>query len=176
MFSANNINYKSLISFLAAQVVIMQYRITAMPENIIRSIALLWRLQFLLESKDPEKYVKETTSYHAFRAAFDLFKLRAHFDPNLQSRVEFWQPYYDQCKADAERRRKSNEERGSRFERGGRNNRRSSSNSRSDYKRGERRSGRSEAGSFENFNETHADRQERMNKARDWRRAMNLEP
>ena len=174
MVSANNINYKSLISFLAAQVVIMQYRITAMPENIIRSIALLWRLQFLLESKDPEKYVKETTSYHAFRAAFDLFKLRAHFDPNLQSRVEFWQPYYDQCKADAERRRKSNEERGSHERsRGGRR----SSRERSYNKREERRSnGRAEAGSFENFNETHADRQERMNKARDWRRAMNLEP
>ena len=111
MFSANSIDYKGLISYLAAQVVIRQFQITAMPEQIIRSIALLWRLQFLLESKDPQKYVKETTSYLAFRAAFDLFKLRATFDANLQSRVDFWQPYYDQCKADAEKRRRNQNER-----------------------------------------------------------------
>lgn len=172
MFSANNINYKSLISFLAAQVVIEQYRLTAMPEQIIRSIALLWRLQFLLESKEPEKYVNETISYQGFRAAFDLFKLRSHFDKNLVSRVEFWQPYYDQCKADAERRRRNyDENRAARDERRGRRNRR-------DRDRDEVRASHDhdDRGTNVNFDETAADKHNRMSKARNWRKAMNLEP
>lgn len=179
MFSANNIDYKSLISFLAAQVVIQQYQITAMPEQIIRSIALLWRLQFLLESKEPEKYVKETTSYLGFRAAFDLFKLRAQFDKSLASRVEFWQPYYDQCKADAERRRQNEEQRTSRYERKeARRNKRRDHEDRSSRRgrdRGERSADRGDR-AFDDFNETSADRKNRMSKARDWRKAMNLEP
>ncbi len=176
MLSANNIDYKDLISYLASKVVIKQYQITAMPEQIISSIALLWRLQFLLESKNPEKYVKETTGYHAFRAAFDLFKLRAEFDPNLRSRVEFWQPYYDQCKADAERRRLSDNNRrnGERRERdrGGRR--------RGGEQRSERRNGnggnRRDNGNAPRFEENASDRQNRISKARNWRKSMNLEP
>lgn len=181
MFQAGSPNYRKIISELAAQLVIEQYRITAIPEPIIRSIALLWRLQFLLESREPFKYVKETTSYHAFRAAFDLFKLRAHFDQTLASRVEFWQPYYDQCKTRSEQRRDEFSERDGR--------RSGSRGRRKDFDRDERngRSARGFKGDWDNggneirrndneFTETAADRQERVNKARDWRKSMNLEP
>ncbi|MCK0540234.1 polynucleotide adenylyltransferase PcnB [Anaerobiospirillum sp. NML02-A-032] len=170
MFSANNINYKSLISFLASSVVINQYSITAMPEQIIRSIALLWRLQFLLESREPEKYVKETTSYNSFRAAFDLFKLRAQFDSSLQSRVEFWQPYYDACKSEAERR--SREDRPYKDDRrGGRRNRRDRDR---DRDRDRRDRGSSDNGQRDS--EMIYESSESISKARNWRKSMNLEP
>lgn len=163
MFCAENIDYKSLISFLASQVVINQYSITAMPEQIIRSIALLWRLQFLLESKDPQKYVKETTSYLSFRAAFDLFKLRAQFDKSLTSRVEFWQPYYDKCKADAEKR--------SREDRSPKDDHR---NSRRNHKKAHDKE------RIENNNrsvrESSSNDSDDISKARNWRKSMNLEP
>lgn len=178
LVSAENIDYKDFISYLASKIVIRQYQITAMPDQIIHSIAMLWRLQFLLESKEPEKYVKETTSYHAFRAAFDLFKLRAEFDPNLRSRVEFWQPYYDECKVEAERRRLNEQNRlNERREGSGRRGR-----DRRDRGRGygnsaprrEREDARERSNG--NFEESADARQKRLNKARSWRQSMNLEP
>lgn len=165
MLSANNINYKDMITRLASQVVLAQFQFTALPEQIIRSIVLLWRLQFLLESRDPDKYVKETTTYQAFRAAFDLFKLRAEFDPNLRSRVEFWQPFYDQCKADAEKRRMLNENSRQKSSRRDRRERdRDRDRDRSDRKDRSERNNRSR----ENFDQA--------KRARAWRESMNLEP
>lgn len=165
MLSANNINYKDMITRLASQVVLAQFQYTSLPEQIIRSIVLLWRLQFLLESKDPEKYVKETTTYQAFRAAFDLFKLRAEFDTNLRSRVDFWQPYYDQCKADAEKRRMLNDNSRAKPSRGPRRDRndRKDRNDRNDRRDRNDRNDRNDRGD-------HAKR------ARAWREAMNLAP
>ena len=183
LLSADDINYKDLISYLASKVVIQQYQITAMPEQIINSIALLWRLQFLLETKEPEKYVRETTSYHAFRAAFDLFKLRAEFDPNLRSRVDFWQPHYDRCKAESERRRLNDQNRQTERRSNGNegSNSRRSRPERRDRSRGfgnsaPRREGAGDQERAQNFEENAASRQKRINKARSWRQAMNLEP
>ena len=183
LLSADDINYKDLISYLASKVVIQQYQITAMPEQIINSIALLWRLQFLLETKEPEKYVRETTSYHAFRAAFDLFKLRAEFDPNLRSRVDFWQPHYDRCKAESERRRLNDQNRQPERRSNGNegSNSRRSRPERRDRSRGfgnsaPRRDGAGDQERAQNFEENAASRQKRINKARSWRQAMNLEP
>lgn len=178
---ANNINYKDLISYLASQVVIHQYQITAIPEQIINSIALLWRLQFLLESKEPEKYVKATTSYHAFRAAFDIFKLRADFDPNLRSRVEFWQPYYDRCKAEAVRHTYNDQEQGRERRSFANNGNSSSRRSRSEHRDRSRGYGNSSrrdsyAENGDSFEENAATRQKRLDKASSWRKAMNLEP
>lgn len=166
MLSSQSPDYNELLNESTSAVVLQQYQITAMPEQIIRSITLLWRLQFLLESKDPAKYIHEVTSYSAFRAAFDLFKLRAHFDPSLDSKVEFWQSYYDQLKADAEKRKQSRlEERKSR-----RSNERKGRKDRSE-RRGDRSSRNSER-----FEESAADEQQRLSKARAWRERMKLNP
>lgn len=162
MLSCKSPDYNVILNECTSDIVLEQYQITAMPEQIIRSITLLWRLQFLLESKDPSKYIYEVTSYSAFRAAFDLFKLRAHFDPSLNSKVEFWQSYYDQLKADAEKRRQSRNE-----------DRKSRSSQKNRKERHERvRSERPPR----HFEETNADEQQRLNKARAWREKMRLNP
>lgn len=177
LVSVDNIDYKDLISYLASKVVIQQYQITAMPEQIINSIAHLWRLQFLLEAKEPEKYVRETTSYHAFRAAFDLFKLRAEFDPNLRPRVEFWQPYYDRCKAEAERRRLNEQTRQNERRAGSSRRRGSERRDRSrNYGNSSPRREQDNVQERNNFEESADARQKRLSKARSWRQSMNLEP
>lgn len=164
MLSNKEPDYNDLLNEITSSVVLQQYQVTAIPEQIIHSITLLWRLQFLLESKEPEKYAHKVTAYASFRAAFDLFKLRAHFDPTLQDKVEYWQPFYDQLKADAERRKQSlREDRKSRRDKRRRDKR-------------ERERGARDDRNGSDFKETSADALSRVNKARAWRESMNLEP
>ncbi len=77
----------------------LQMPMTAIPAGIAESMRSMWTLQLALISPDDENVIKSVTAQSLFRGAFDIFKLRARFEPYLKSCVEMWRPYYDESSA-----------------------------------------------------------------------------
>lgn len=149
-----NFNCHDLIYETAFNVLSNQIKTTALPEMVIDTIVSLWSSQFLLENRDPAN-----TSFRSFRAAFDLFKLRAQVDPNLQDLVEFWQPHYEKCKLKAEQiRQKKQKNKELRRE-----------------QRNKKKKNKKYQSSTPKFDESASAKQKRIDKAREWRENMKLD-
>ena len=126
-----------------------QNAVTAIPFGIAESIRSMWSLQLqFLDIDDPEE-VASIASRQLFRGGFDIFRLRARFEPYLQPYVDFWQP---------EREERLSERRALK-----------------EQQRAEAPKSRDLA-SEEFADDTDAERQDRLARARAWRASMHLEP
>ncbi|MGN0903321.1 MAG: polynucleotide adenylyltransferase PcnB [Succinivibrio sp.] len=157
-----------LINIAKNNILVGQNTITDIPMAVENNISSLWSLQILLDQIDDESIVNEVTTRHIFRAAFDFLKLRSRFNPYLRSVVEFYEPYYLKSRAEAEARKAQNDER------------RISREKRLEEKRSLKKAkkNRKKKASEETFDDTKnysAERLEQLRKAREWRKAMNLE-
>ena len=72
------------------QVISDQCCVTAIPKRITGAIHEIWRLQYRLEQCRP-RTVQRALESSRFRAAFDLLKLRSHFDKKLIEAVNWWE-------------------------------------------------------------------------------------
>lgn len=92
-----------------------QYTVIAIPQVITGDIMVL--IQLVYQLTDPEldaREIESTARKPLFRAAFDLIKLRARFEPEVIPYVKFWQYYYDIAQEqleEAKRRREEKEQR-----------------------------------------------------------------
>ncbi len=160
---------EELIGKAASRALYDQSSATDIPSVIYNDITELYHLYFSLFSEYMTRdELNEIVSNPRFRASFDLLKLRAHFESDLQPFVEFYKPYYDESSRKSEERRKKRLEK---------------RNEKSRLKRDSVRNYQENAGSktysskkngFES--DTSQQRQERLEKARAWRLAMNLDP
>lgn len=100
----NSASLRELSDLACPKILRIQNSITAIPMSISESIRSMWSLQLqLLETEDPQA-VEAVASRQLFRAGFDIFRLRAKFEPYLESYVKFWQPYYDESAAKSRER------------------------------------------------------------------------
>lgn len=157
-----------------------QHSVTAVPMAIAGDIKKLIQTAILITDPDLEaRQIEEIAQQPSFRAAFDIIKLRAKFEPELIPFVKFWQHYYDEAQERFNLAKLEREERrAARMEK--RRQRREKS---------ERRRSRQEltaegqacmerpTAAQEQFNDDDAAaRQERLARARAWRASMNLDP
>lgn len=151
-----------------------QNSITAIPMGIAESIRSMWSLQLqFLDISDPDE-VASIASKQLFRGGFDIFRLRARFEPYLAPYVEFWQPYYDSSAKTATERREMQSQK---------ENRKSQQQavamqaSAPVPERSKKKAQQPAAGSNETFeDDTDAERQDRLARARAWRASMHLDP
>ncbi len=104
----NAASMRELADIACPKVLRVQHAVTAIPMSISESIRSMWSLQLqFLEIDDPQS-VEAVASRQLFRGGFDIFRLRARFEPYLEPFVRFWQPYYDESAA---RSKQKNEQR-----------------------------------------------------------------
>ncbi len=100
----NAASMRELADLACPKILRAQNAITAIPMSISESIRSMWSLQLqLLDINDPEN-VAAVASRQLFRGGFDIFRLRARFEPYLEPYVKFWQPYYDESAAKSKQR------------------------------------------------------------------------
>lgn len=101
---ANAASLRELADIACPKILRTQNSVTAIPMSISESIRSMWSLQLqLLETEDPQA-VSDVASRQLFRGGFDIFRLRARFEPYLEPYVKFWQPYYDESAAKSRER------------------------------------------------------------------------
>lgn len=138
-----------------------QDKVTAIPMVVADNIKSIWRMQInLLEYTDNLEKADKIYQKIIFRAAFDFLTLRARFEPFLAQCVDFWTPYYEKSKALADKRKKLNEEqRRQRFK-----------------KKKEKLSSADLKKSGKGFDrENSLERKKQLERAKAWRKSMNLE-
>ncbi len=100
----NAASMRELADLACPKILRVQNAVTAIPMSISESIRSMWSLQLqLLDINDPEN-VAAVASRQLFRGGFDIFRLRARFEPYLEPYVKFWQPYYDESAAKSKQR------------------------------------------------------------------------
>ncbi len=100
----NAASMRELADLACPKILRTQNTITAIPISISESIRSMWSLQLqLLDINDPNN-VASVASRQLFRGGFDIFRLRARFEPYLEPYVKFWQPYYDESAAKSKQR------------------------------------------------------------------------
>ncbi|HAH70872.1 MAG TPA: hypothetical protein DCL74_03880, partial [Succinivibrionaceae bacterium] len=104
----NAASMRELADIACPKVLRIQHAVTAIPMSISESIRSMWSLQLQFLEIDDPKSVEAVTSRQLFRGGFDIFRLRARFEPYLEPFVRFWQPYYDESAA---RSKQKNEQR-----------------------------------------------------------------
>ncbi|MBU3826012.1 MAG: polynucleotide adenylyltransferase PcnB [Candidatus Anaerobiospirillum merdipullorum] len=173
-----------LVEEACQQALDAQQTVTAIPQVIISDIKRLIHIVYQITDDNLQaSEIENVAQKGLFRAAFDLIKLRAQFEPEIIPYVKFWQHYYDEAqermvklKALQEEKRLKREEK--------RLSRREKSKQRKERKSSRRTLNLSQAqkaelisAAQEQFDsDTAKERQERLARARAWRAAMNLEP
>lgn len=74
------------------QVLFDQSSLTTIPKRLSHHIHQVWRLQYRFD-KPSKKILLRTLKHTRFRAAIDLFKLRAKASPSLQPQLDWWQKH-----------------------------------------------------------------------------------
>ncbi len=71
-----------------------QHRVTALPKRVWFGIVQIWRMQamFAVRSHSAAAHLSE---HGLFRAAYDFYLLRAHFEPELLPWSTWWQAYLE---------------------------------------------------------------------------------
>ncbi|MBQ9274911.1 MAG: polynucleotide adenylyltransferase PcnB [Succinivibrio sp.] len=151
-----SLSLRDLAARACTRIVREQNPVTAIPLGTVESIRSMWTLQLMLLEIDNEQLVRQIAEQHLFRGAFDIFRLRAQFEPYLKPYAQFWEPYYARS---AESARRQQEMR----------------NLREQTRDLPKRSRTELEGQFFS-SESAAERQDRLEKARAWRAAMNLAP
>ncbi len=159
-----------------------QHSVTAIPAVITADIKRLIHLVYQITDDELQaSQIESVAQQGLFRAAFDMIKLRAQFEPEIIPYVKFWQHYYDEAqerfvkaKALKDERLKQRQDR--------RKSRRSKSKRRKEEKAQALPLSKAQQADLltaaqEEFGSDNAkERQERLARARAWRAAMNLEP
>lgn len=163
---ADRVSMREIADLACPAVLKEQNHITAIPMGIAESIRSMWSLQLqFLDIDDPDE-VASIASKQLFRGGFDIFRIRARFEPYLKRYVDFWQPYYDQSAQNASRRREAMEKE---------DERRNERVSKAEFSK--RPQIPDVSGSNEVFSDdTDAERQDRLARARAWRASMHLDP
>ncbi len=156
-----------------------QCQVTAIPIAIMGDIKQLITMVFHITDENLEAgAISRIASKGLFRAAFDIIKLRAQFEPELIPFVKFWQHYYDEAQLQLQEKQKQQNERQASREKKRREREEKASRRRESRKKqnsGSNQSANSSAGAdFDK--DTSRERQERLARARAWRAAMNLDP
>lgn len=154
----------NIISGTAVQILSEQSTATDIPAAICEDIIELYLLYFKLFSPYlTQDDIDKITKRSYFRASFDLLKLRCRFDETLKPFVEFYAPYYEESSRLAKER---NQKRQEKFQK--------RLQKTAETKRPAKGK---KAGAQVPFEEdTAAEREARLAKARAWRIAMNLDP
>lgn len=155
-----------------------QNSVTAIPMGIAESIRSMWSLQLqFLNITDPDE-VAAIASKQLFRGGFDIFRLRARFEPYLAPYVEFWEPYYERSAKTASERRQMLAQKDSRREQQEQQQIAEAPVERQAApERAPRPAPQSSTGSNEVFaDDSDAERQDRLARARAWRASMHLDP
>lgn len=166
-----------LINTACEQALKEQYSVTAIPFAIMSDIKRLIYLVYRITDDSLEaSAIDDIARQGLFRAAFDIIKLRAKFEPELIPYVKFWQHYYDEAQEKLLRQQQARAESASRREEK-RRKRRDKSSKRKQEKTGGRQEDAPKKESAAEFDkDTSKERQERLARARAWRAAMNLDP
>ncbi len=174
-------NY-GIVSEACAQALQTQHSVTAIPMAIGTDIKNLIYLAYQITDDSLQASEIEKLAHAGlFRAAFDMIKLRAQFEPEIIPYVKFWQHYYDeaqerfnQAKQEAEARRQNRlDKRKSRRGKG----KRGRSMREEEYPLSQADKSALLTAAQESFDKDNsAQRQERLARARAWRAAMNLDP
>ncbi len=160
-----------LVKKILNDIILRQCQVTDMPMAVSDSIKALWRMQLTLNEIEDIKDIDEITSRNIFRASYDFFALRAKFDHQLDEAVEFWQPYYVKSKELAEKKKAAMQEK--RLSRKERKHERAEKKKK-DFERVKLKKRASEEG-FEDESNLSEKRRKQLEKARAWRKSMNLE-
>lgn len=104
----DSMSLRDILEIAFDKVMSRQNPMTAIPLSITESIRSMWTLQFMLTDKNQE-HTAAIAGRTLFRGGFDIFRIRARFEPYLRQFVDFWQPFYDESSAQARDRAQKQE-------------------------------------------------------------------
>ncbi len=157
----NPVSTDEIVKLSLDSVFSVQDKITAIPMAVADNIKSIWRNQInLLENTGNLEKSDKIYQKLIFRAAFDFMTLRARFEPFLAQSVAFWTPYYEKSKALADKRKKLlDEQKQERLKR-----------------KLTKKKGKDQKKSGKEFERvTSEERKKQLERARAWRKSMNLE-
>jgi poly(A) polymerase len=157
----NPVSTDEIVKLSLDSVFSVQDKITAIPMAVADNIKSIWRNQInLLENTGNLEKSDKIYQKLIFRAAFDFMTLRARFEPFLAQSVAFWTPYYEKSKALADKRKKLlDEQKQERLKR-----------------KLTKKKGKEQKKSGKEFERvTSEERKKQLERARAWRKSMNLE-
>lgn len=172
---ANAATLRELADIACPRVLKAQHVMTAIPMGISESIRSMWTLQLQFLDIDDPAEVASVASKQLFRGGFDIFRLRARFEPYLEPYVKFWQPYYDESAARSRKRQEKDTAREAVV------GREEFSEPAPERERAQRKTAaevrpKAPAAEVEFADDTDAERRDRLARAKAWRASMNLEP
>lgn len=163
-YSIRPFSLTALTTIAVNKVLNSQYSITDIPYATAENITSMWRTQIQFDTVD-EKKAGSLAGKGIFRAAYDFLVIRSFFEPYLEPMVELLKPYYLKAKEIALQKMKEKEQRFLA---------KKEKKALKLAKKKKKNDSKANA-SFDDEKYTSKERQEQLRKAKEWRKAMNLD-